>query len=406
MRGAYVGVQDEQFSVISNHLTFAKATGTLIPILAKEFLLPTDPNFPKFSIMKNLRIRSASEQLADYLREEIRRRTWVDVMPGETWFVTHFQLGRDTVRGAMAHLEGEGLLAPQGHGRRRQIVLSQDESAASGFHVRILLYEKKDRGDLDLATLLAQLQEAGLIVDFAKKSLRDMSMQVEQVARFVEKNPADAWVTCACSREVNEWFSAQSFPTLGMYGRLSGLPMAAAFPAMIPSLTAGVRHLIKLGHRRIVMLTREERRKPRLASAEQAFINELEAAGIQTGDYNLPDWEETPDGLRHRIDELFRVSRPTALIFQETPLFIATRSHLADRGIVAPRDISLFASDPDPSFGWCKPVVSHISWDYNQVVRRVVRWAENVARGKEDRSQTGTKSEFIEGGTIGPVPHG
>jgi hypothetical protein len=37
------------------------------------------------------------------------------------------------------------------------------------------------------------------------------------------------------------------------------------------------------------------------------------------------------------------------------------------------------------------------------VVRRVVRWADNVARGKEDRRQTLTKMEFIEGGTIGPV---
>lgn len=367
--------------------------------------MPTDPNSPKFSIMKNLRIRSASEQLADYLREEIRRRTWVDVMPGETWFVTHFQLGRDTVRAAMMHLEEEGLLSPQGHGRRRQIVLSTDQSAASGFHVRILLYENRDREDLDVASLLSQLQEAGFVADFAKKSFRELGMQVEQVARFVEKNPADAWVTCSCSREVNEWFSAQSFPTLGMYGRLSGLPMAAAFPAMIPSLTAGVRHLIKLGHRRIVMLTREERRKPRLARAEQAFIDELEAAGIRTGDYNLPDWEESPEGLNQRLDELFRVSPPTALIFQETPLFIAARSHLSDQGVLAPRDVSLFVANPDPSFAWCRPIISHISWDYHQVVRRVVRWAENVARGKDDQRQTGTKTEFIEGGTIGKAPH-
>lgn len=53
MRGAYVGGQDEQFSVISNHLTFANATGTLIPPLAKGFQLPSDPNFPKFDPIKN-----------------------------------------------------------------------------------------------------------------------------------------------------------------------------------------------------------------------------------------------------------------------------------------------------------------------------------------------------------------
>jgi hypothetical protein len=37
------------------------------------------------------------------------------------------------------------------------------------------------------------------------------------------------------------------------------------------------------------------------------------------------------------------------------------------------------------------------------VLRRVVRWVDNVAKGKNDQRQTLTKIEFIEGGTMGPV---
>jgi hypothetical protein len=33
----------------------------------------------------------------------------------------------------------------------------------------------------------------------------------------------------------------------------------------------------------------------------------------------------------------------------------------------------------------------------------MVRWANNVSRGKDGRRQTLTKAEFFEGGTIGPV---
>jgi hypothetical protein len=33
-----------------------------------------------------------------------------------------------------------------------------------------------------------------------------------------------------------------------------------------------------------------------------------------------------------------------------------------------------------------------------------VRWANNVARGKDDRSQTLTKAEFVEAGTVGLAP--
>jgi hypothetical protein len=32
-----------------------------------------------------------------------------------------------------------------------------------------------------------------------------------------------------------------------------------------------------------------------------------------------------------------------------------------------------------------------------------VRWADNVARGKDDRRMARIAAEFVEGGTIGPV---
>ena len=355
--------------------------------------------------MKSLGIRSASEQLADYLKEEIRSRQWTKTMPGESWLVTNLQVGRDTVRAAMAQLEDEGLLVSAGQGKRRRIVMSREPAVTRNIRVRILLYEKQAQGDADNTSLLLQLQKAGFDAEFASKSLKDLGMKVEYVARFVKENPADAWVISAGSREINEWFSAQTIPAIAMYGRVGGLPIAAAMSVMITGQTAAVQRLIELGHKRIVMIARAERRKPKLSHPEQFFIDQLKAAGIKTGEYNLPDWEESREGLNRRLDELFRHSPPTAIVFQESVLFIAARLHLADRGIVAPRDVSLVVAENDRSFDWCDPVVSQIHFDYRPVVRRVVQWAKNIARGKQDYRQIGTESEFIEGGTIGPAPH-
>lgn len=327
-------------------------------------------------------------------------------MPGETWLVTNLQVGRDTVRAALAQMEEEGLLVSQGQGKRRRIVTGGEAGTTRKIRVRILLYEKQARGDIDNSSLLAQLLEAGFDAEFAAKSLKDLGMDVARVTRYVKQNPADAWVVSAASREVLEWFAGQPTPAIAMYGRHYGLTIAAAYPIMIPGLASSVRHLVNLGHKRIVMLTREERRKPELSRPEQAFIDELEAAGIRTGDYNLPDWEESREGLSRLLNELFRISPPTVLIFQEAQLFIAARSHLADRGIIAPRDVSLVVAESDPSFGWSDPIPSHIHWDYRPVVRRVVRWVKNVAQGKDDRLKSGTESKFVEGGTIGPVPGG
>ncbi len=68
-----------------------------------------------------------------------------------------------------------------------------------------------------------------------------------------------------------------------------------------------------------------------------------------------------------------------------------------------PEDVSLVCTDPDPGFAWCLPSVAHIRWDYRPVVRRVVRWVNNVALGKDDRRQSRTKAEFVEGGMVGRV---
>lgn len=230
-------------------------------------------------------------------------------------------------------------------------------------------------------------------------------MQVERVARYAKQNPADAWILIAASGQVIAWFAEQPVPSIAMYGRQEGIAIAAACTNMIPSMMAAVRRLVELGHKRIVMLTREERRKPKLSPPEQAFIDELEAAGITTGDYNLPDWQESREGLRHLVDELLRLSPPTAFIFQEADLYIAVRVYLADRGIIPPQDISLIVADDNSSFEWCSPVPSSISLDHNLVVRRVVQWVMRVAHGKANRRKSATKAQFIEGETIGPVLH-
>ena len=65
-----------------------------------------------------------------------------------------------------------------------------------------------------------------------------------------------------------------------MYGRSGKVPIAAAFPAMIPAMLEAVQRLIGLGHKRLLMLTRKERREPVPSRPEQLFLDELDAAGI------------------------------------------------------------------------------------------------------------------------------
>ena len=90
-------------------------------------------------------------------------------------------------------------------------------------------------------------------------------------------------------------------------------------------------------------------------------------------------------------------------IVDEAGLFFAAMQFLQSRRLRVPEDVSVICTDGDPHFGWCRPSVTHIRWDTAPLVRRALRWANNVAHGKQDIVQTLTKAEFVEGGTMGPV---
>ena len=150
-----------------------------------------------------------------------------------------------------------------------------------------------------------------------------------------------------------------------------------------------------------MLLTRTPRRIPEPGLVELAFLAALAAHGIPSGSYNLPDWEENAVSFHARLDALFRVTPPTALILDEVPFFMAAMHFCASRGIRVTDDVSLVCTDPDPTFDWFVPSVAHIRWEATPLVRRALRWADNISRGKDDRRQTETRAEFIAGGTLG-----
>ena len=249
-----------------------------------------------------------------------------------------------------------------------------------------------------------QLLNQGHQPFFAEKCLTELGMEVRRVAHLVKRTPADAWVVCSGSRAVLEWFAEKELPAFALFGNRQDLPIAGVGPDKAPAMGEVTRHLIQLGHRRISSICRRALRLPHIAYNIRPFLDELEAANITTGLFNLPDWEESEQGFERILDSLFAKTPPTALILDEPYQYHAAYQHISRRGLRVPQDVSLVCQDQHDSFIWCKPSVAHIRWNHQPVVRRVVRWVNNLARGKDDRKQTLTKAEYIPGGTVGPAP--
>jgi DNA-binding LacI/PurR family transcriptional regulator len=355
--------------------------------------------------MKPFRSLSAIEQLTTHLREEIRNGGLDGDMPGVAQLVRRLGVGTKTVVAAMESLKRDGVIQANGK-RKRSGIVAAGAGKKSGLRIRILLYEESDMHSEHIVQLAFRLKERGHHVAYAAKTLSGLHFDVKRVARMVEMNDGDAWIVQAGSRPVLEWFAARSVPAFAMFGRQFQLPIASLATLKSPAVAEALRRLVDLGHRRIVMLVREERRKPNPGLLERRFLEELGNLGIETGAYNLPDWEDNAEGLRRGLDSLFRHSPPTAIFLSEPALFFATQQYLLRNQLVVPRDVSLVSLDVHPAYWWFDPEVSHIRSDTRRWVPRMVQWADNVANGKEDRRETLIRAEFVEGGTIGPVPGG
>ena len=350
--------------------------------------------------MGEWRLRSSSNQLSEFLREELLKGRWTGTMPGVHRLAADFQVNRKTVEAALQLLEGEGLLIGQGVGRRRRIDLSANHDRPS-LRVAILLFEPSDNDLSFIVDLKHQLRESGQTVTIAPKTQVELKSDLERIARLVRKHEADAWVILAGSRKILEWFQTQPVPAFALLGRHRNVAIPAAAPNRSPAIRAAVRRLVDLGHRKIVFLGRSLLRLPNPGFDGRAFLHELEAQGIRTGPYNLPDWEDSAEGLIRCLDTLFAVTPPTALLIDEAFLFVAVQQHLARKGIMAPGQVSLICTEYDHAFEWCRPKVAHFRWDSRPMVRRVVRWANQVSPGNQERGKLLATVDFVEGGTIG-----
>ena len=355
--------------------------------------------------MAEVRFLTITEQVTEHLRRELARGHWAGLMPGKHELAAELAVNNKTVEAAMRLLETEGLLVSQGAGRRRAIRM-EERPQRKMLRIAMVFSENADLGLDYMVELRHRLLKAGHAVQIAPRTIVDLRDNPGRLDSLTRTTDADAWIVAGGSRKVLEWFAGRPEPAFALFGRRGGLPLAAAGPDKPSAYAVATRELIRQGHRRIVLMVRPRRRLPEPGAPEKAFLAELAAHGLMVGDYNLPAWEETPKDFHRCLEELFRVTPPTAMIIDETPFFFATKQFLARRGLRVPEDVSLIATDPNPTFHWCRPSIAHITWESGPLVKRIVRWAANVSDGIDDRRQTLTKAEFVEGGTIGPAKGG
>lgn len=338
-------------------------------------------------------------QTAEHLREQILQGKWRGALPGRDRLAAELGVSHMTVSRAVAQLEEEGLIVNQGNGRPRRIALLESGRKSRCLRIAVLRFETEDINHFIVLDFVHRLRKAGHQVDFADKTLTGLKMDVKRVDRLVKKSGVDAWIVISGSREILSWFAARALPCFALFGKLSDLAIAGGGANKRAAYDAASSRLVELNHKRIVLLGRWIGD----CFSKQYLFGAFEARGIPASHYSMPRFTDTPEGFQSCLETLFATTPPSALFIMNPELLYAVQQFMARRKLLVPEDVSLICADPDSRFIWCRPTIAHITWDSAPWVRRIVRWAENVSRGKRDTRKAITQGKFVDGGSVGPA---
>ena len=352
--------------------------------------------------MRRIQVKTAVEQISDAIKDSIFSGELKGSIPGASRLAKTLGVNHKTVESALRDLESQGLLIHEGARQSRSVNSKKLSLANSGIRIAIFLLDQSDVRDIMMVEIKHRLEESGHYPFFVHKSMLDLGMNKRRISRIVNNTETDAWITLAALKEILDWFAKQETPTFSVFGnRLEEVNIAGAAPGKSHPAVKATQTLIELGHKRITLIIRKHQRSP-ISTSAQAFLDVLNSNGIQTSDFNLPDWEETAEGFNELLESIFKITPPTAIITNEPFQYLAAHHFMVNRGIQIPKHLSLICSDYDPIFKWCMPAVSHITFSNKPLLRRIDDWAQNIKNQKSDLGQTILAATFVPGETIGP----
>lgn len=377
-------------------------------------MLPPISRFP-FPSMTPSRLNRATltEQIAGLIRAGVAAGRWRTRMPGQGPLAEEFGVSGKTVYGALRLLTEEGLLVADGKGRGALIAKNACARAArktSNRVLRVAVFTMVPGRDLypehylSLTRLIRDLENDGHTLVSVCFPAGNAPAKTTHPAKLVRETDADVWIVYQGTDEVLQWFAKSGITVLALGGRIGDLAIPSIATDAPGFVAHSVRRLTVLGHRRIVLITRKVSRLPTPGLMVKAFVREMEAAGVRPSEFNLPEWDETRDGLARLLDSLFRVTPPTALICLAPHSTSGVLGWLLAHGRRIPEDVSLVTLGSDAGVEWCAPGLDIVGMERNDDLywRRVREWVADVAAGRINRESITFKFKLTDGNSVGP----
>lgn len=315
-----------------------------------------------FAILKRIDLAT---QVADIIREAIRKGIWADEVPSERRISELIKASRPTIRSALHMLARDGLLEIKPRMRKRLLIARSRAPADVKKTVGIIAHEEINRLGLSvygyLNELILRLSEEGYSVEIVVCKPTIVFSELAKLERILREKRILCCILLSVSLAVQRWFAERSFPAL----LLGSCHDSIRLPSLDIDLQAVCRHaagiFLGLGHRRLAMIVPDAGLAGDLAS-EAGF---MEGARLYAGNGKqvcsvIVRHNGTFRDITARLERIFNAPKaPTALLVAKPWPTLAVILFLMKRGLAVPDSVSLISRDPDPLFEMIDPQVSH-----------------------------------------------
>ena len=215
-----------------------------------------------------------------------------------------------------------------------------------------------------------------------------------------------AWVIGSTTLPMQRWMTQHGLPVI-----VSGLHPGVELPSMNLDYHGAGRHaagvILARGHRRAAVLA-SNRGLPALHVGASELARGFCDAYAASSRAHLEPIVAVHSGETHDVCRILNrlldlPDRPTALIIGDSATFLIAITHLAQRQVRIPQEMSLIVVEDEPYFSRILPPPAHYEWPVDSFMSHWLRIFRKFRDGSlSPDTCIRVVPRFIVGGTLGP----
>jgi DNA-binding LacI/PurR family transcriptional regulator len=230
--------------------------------------------------------------------------------------------------------------------------------------------------------LRARLQRMGVKLDHyhSPRYFRPDCSKV--LGELVDRNPHSGWLLLLSTRAMQSWFQVRRLPAVVSGSLYQGVHL----PSLDTNFRAVGRHaggmMFAHRHRKIALLAStldNGTAAPGTLEIERGLRQAFTACRDPEKELTVVYHKPTSANACSCLDRLLSLPRrPTAVLVGHTTTLLTTLTHLAQRKIMIPNDMSVIVTHSEPYYAHIVPELTHYEWDPERFALEACRLFEHA----------------------------